>query len=264
MPKFTIRNFEELEYQSKEALNELCAKLSFAGGDIKKIMITSSHPQEGKSFVTMNLLRTFASLGYKVVLVDADIRASQLQKAYDIRIEGVENPTGKYPGLSRYLAGNCKAEEILGGTNIPNAYMILAGNTVSNSMPLLKKTRLRELLNALSKRFDIVLVDAPPVGTIIDAAQIATCCDGTLFVVQSDAVSRSHLINSLHKLEQADCPLLGTVLNQYDDRDYANKYYYSGNYYYNRYNPYESQERPRKKQPQRRAPQPRTSTRKGR
>ena len=260
MPKFIIRNFKELEYQSKEAMNELCTKLSFAGGDIKKIMITSSHPQEGKSFVTMNLLRAFANLGYKVVLVDADIRASQLQRTYDIRIEDVENPTGKYPGLSRYLYGSCKGEEILGSTNIPNAYMILAGSTVSNSLHLLKKLRLKNLLNALAESFDIVLVDAPPVGTIIDAAQIATYCDGTLFVVQSNAVSRSHLLNSLHQLEQTDCPLLGTVLNQYDDRNYANKYYYSGSYYYNRYN--SADERPQSRR--RSASQQGNSTRKRR
>ena len=243
MPIFNIRNFIDLEYQAKEAMNTLCTNLSFAGGDIKKIMITSSHPQEGKSFVSMNLMRAFASLGLKVVLVDADIRASQLQRAYDIRIEGVENPTGKYPGLSRYLAGKCTLEEIIGRTSVPNAWMILAGGTVSNSLPLLKTQRLKHLLTILADKFDIVLVDAPPVGTIIDAAQIATICDGTLFVVQSNAVSRSHLTNSLYQLEKTGCPLLGTVLNQYDDRDYTKKYYYSGNYYYNRNNPYDTRSR---------------------
>lgn len=239
MPIFEIRNFEQLEYQAKEAINTLCTNLSFAGGDIKKIMITSSHPQEGKSFVTMNLMRSFASLGMRVVLVDADIRASQLQKAYEIRI-GELGPDGKYPGLSKYLAGRCTLEEVIGRTNVPNAWMILAGNTVSNSLPLLNTPRLKNLLNALASKFDIVLVDAPPVGTIIDAAKIATSCDGTLFVVQSNAVSRSHLTSSLHQIEKTGCALLGTVLNQYDDRDFGNKYYYSGNYYYNRYNPYDS------------------------
>lgn len=249
MPIFHIRNFIDLEYQAKEAMNTLCTNLSFAGGDIKKIMITSSHPQEGKSFVSMNLMRAFASLGLRVVLVDADIRASQLQKTYDIRIEGVENPVGKYPGLSRYLAGKCSLDEIIGKTNIPSAWMILAGGTVSNSLPLLKTQRLKYLLTALADKFDIVLVDAPPVGTIIDAAQIATICDGTLFVVQSNAVSRSHLANSLHQLEKTGCPLLGTVLNQYDDRNYTKKYYYSGNYYYSRSNPYDTRSRKQSSNP---------------
>ena len=247
MPTFHIRNFTDLEYQAKEAMNTLCTNLSFAGGDIKKIMITSSHPQEGKSFVSMNLMRSFANLGHRVVLVDADIRASQLQRVYDIRIEGIENPTGKYPGLSRFLAGKCTLDEVIGKTNVPNAWMILAGSAVSNSLPLLKTQRLKQLLTVLADKFDIVLVDAPPVGTIIDAAQIATLCDGTLFVVQSNAVSRSHLANSLHQLDKTGCPLLGTVLNQYDDRDYTKKYYYSGSYYYSRNNPYDTP--PRKQAP---------------
>lgn len=253
MPTFEICNFEQLEYQAKEAVNTLCTNLSFAGGDIKKIMITSSHPQEGKSFVTMNLMRSFASLGMRVVLVDADIRASQLQRSYEIRIDNVGGD-GKYPGLSRYLAGRCSLENVIGKTNVPNAWMILAGNTVSNSLPLLKTQRMKNLLNALAGNFDIVLVDAPPIGTIIDAAQIATSCDGTLFVVQSNAVSRSHLTTSLRQIEKTGCTILGTVLNQYDDRDYGNKYYYSGNYYYNRGNPYDSRSAQTKKPRQQETP----------
>jgi len=245
MPSFEIVNFQSLDYQAKEAINTLCTNLSFAGGDIKKIMVTSTHPQEGKSFVSINLMRSFASLGMRVVLVDADIRASQLQKAYDIRI-GNPGVDGRYPGLSRYLAGRCSVEEIIGKTNIPNAWMILAGSTVSNSLPLFNGPRLKNLLNALAERFDIVLVDAPPVGTIIDAAKVATVCDGTLFVVQSNAVSRSHLSSSLRQIEKTGCPVLGTVLNQYDDRVYGNKYYYSGDYYYNRKNDHSDRPKPRR------------------
>lgn len=234
MPSFNIRYFEPLEYQAHEAVNTLCTNLSFAGGDIKKIMITSCHPQEGKSFIAMNLMRYFAGLGMRVVLVDADIRASRLQSAYGIRIENIESVDGKYPGLSRYLSGRCTLNEIIGKTNIPNAYMILAGSTVTNSLPLFNTPRLKNLLNALSAKFDIVLVDAPPIGTIIDAAKIATACDGTLFVIQSNAISRSHLASSLQQIEKTGCCILGTVLNQYDNSVYGNKYYYEGSHYYNK------------------------------
>lgn len=241
MPNFEIRSFLQPEYQVKEAVNTLCTNLSFAGGDIKKIMITSCHPQEGKSFISMSLLRAFAQLGMRVVLVDADIRASQLQRAYDIRIDG-ESSSAHYPGLSRYLAGRCTLEDVLGPTSIPNAWMILAGRTVTNSLPLFSTPRLKSLLNALSEKFDVVLVDAPPVGTIIDAAKIATVCDGTLFIVESGTVSRSQFQRALHQIELTGCALLGTVLNQYDDRSYGNKYYYSG-YYSSRYR---SEEKPRR------------------
>lgn len=232
MPRFEIRNFPVLEYRAKEAMNTLCTNLSFAGGDIRKIMITSSHPQEGKSFVAMNLMRTFANLGMHVVLVDADIRASRLQRTFNIRIDDLQTADMRYPGLSRYLAGRNSASEILGETNIPNASMILAGSTVANSLPLFNTPRFSRLLDALAKQFDIVLVDAPPIGTIIDAAKMAASCDGTLFVVQSNSVSYPHLINSLRQIEKTGCSLLGTVLNQYDDRESSNKYYYYADNYY--------------------------------
>ena len=231
MPYFEIRNLPELEYRAKEAMNTLCTNLSFAGGDIRKIMITSSHPQEGKSFIAINLMRAFASLGMRVVLVDADIRASQLQRIYGIRVTSSQGVAIQYAGLSRYLAGRCALEDILGKTNIPNASMVLAGSAVTNSLPLFNTPKLEKLLDALAKEFDIVLVDAPPVGTIIDAAKIATVCDGTLFVVQSNNVSRTHLLNSLHQIEKTGCSILGTVLNQYDDHETTNKYYYYDDYY---------------------------------
>lgn len=229
IPTLEIRRFDPLEYQAREAFNTLSTNLSFAGGDIKKIMVTSCQPQEGKSFVTMNLMRSFAELGMRVVLVDADIRASALQSSYDIRF--ISEADQRYPGLTRYLAGRCPLEDILSRTNIPNAWMILSGRLVINSLPLLNSKRLGDLLQALAQQFDIVLVDAPPVGTIIDAARIATLCDGTLFVVQSQAVSHFQLKNAIHQIEKAGCSILGTVLNQYDDRMYADKYYYSGKYY---------------------------------
>ena len=230
MPTFEIKRFNPLDYQAKEAVNTLCTNLSFAGGDIKKIMVTSCHPQEGKSFITMNLMRNFASLGMRVVLVDADIRASALQAVYGIQIDGA-GMDAKYPGLAGYLAGRCSLEDVLGRTNIPNAWMILSGRKVINSLPLFNTPRLNSLLDLLATKFDIVLVDAPPVGMIIDAAKIATACDGTLFVVESGTVARSHLQRSLSQIEKTGCSILGTVLNRYDDREYGSKYYYSGGYY---------------------------------
>lgn len=233
MPRFEIRNFDSPDFQVREAVNALCTNLSFAGDDYKRIMLTSCFPSEGKSFVSMNMLRTFAQLGMRTVLVDCDLRASQLQNRYKILVES-DIPDFRYPGLTRYLAGRCSAEDILGATNIPNAWMILAGRTVSNSLPLLNTARLKKLLESLAEQFDIVLVDAPPVGTIIDAAKIASACDGTLFVVESGVVSRAKLSNALKQIERTGCTLLGTVLNQYDDRLSSNKYY-SANSYYNHY-----------------------------
>ena len=230
MQRLTIERFKALSYESNEAMNALCTNLFFAGGDIRRIMITSCRPQEGKSFVAMNLLRSMAALGKKVVLVDADIRASALQGSYGIRAESEGG--GKLRGLTHYLAGQCPTEDVLYQTDLLNAWMVLAGKTVNNSLPLLNTPRLGTLLDDLARRFDIVIVDAPPVGTIIDAACIASSCDGTLFVVQSGEIPARELQESIHQIEKSGSPILGTVLNKYDERRYGTRYYYGKNSYY--------------------------------
>lgn len=244
MLKMEINRFGQLDYHAKEAINTLCTNLSLAGGDFKKLMLTSSHPEEGKSFVAMNLMRSFAELGLRVVLVDADIRASRLIGTYDISIEAEE---GKKPmGLSAYLAGRCSLEDILGSTNIPNAWMVLAGKTVINSLSLFSTRRFDTLVNKLAENFDIVLVDAPPIGTIIDPARIAESCDGMLLVVQSGAVVVQELASVIRQIEKTRCPLLGTVLNKFDDKQYGNKYYYRKYGSYGKYYHEDSRKRPAK------------------
>ena len=229
MLEMEIRHFEPLDYYANEAFNMLCTNLFFTGGDIKKIMVTSCHSREGKSFTTMNLMRSLAGLGMRVALVDADIRASRLQETFNIRVNMPEGQ--RYAGLARYLAGVCGMSDVLAKTNIPNASMVLAGRNVLNSLPLLNSHRLTELLDALAEKFDIVLVDAPPVGMVIDAAKIATRCDGTLLIIQSGTVHRHELQRVLFQIEKTGCPILGTVLNQFDEQKYDDKYYYSKTYY---------------------------------
>lgn len=233
MLKMEICRFGQLDYHAKEAVNTLSTNLSLVGGDYKKLLLTSCHPGEGKSFVAMNLLRAFAELGLKVVLVDADIRASSLIGTYDIRVESETSKT--VLGLSAYLAGRCSMNDILGSTNIPNAWMVLAGKTVINSLSLFASPRFGKLMDELAERFDIVLVDAPPIGTIIDPVRIAEHCDGMLMVVQSGAVVVQEFASVLKQIEKTKCPLLGTVLNKFDEKRFGNKYYYSRYGKYSKY-----------------------------
>lgn len=229
MVEMQLRRFPRLDYQSNESINTLCTNLFFAGGDYKKLMLTSCRPGEGKSFVGMNLMRSLANMGMRVVLVDADIRASKLQNTYGIVPE--TDLSMKYQGITRYLTGKCSVDDILIQTDIPNAYMVLAGKTVNNSMPLLNTMRMRQLLDNLADRFDIVLIDTPPVGTVIDAARILDSCDGVIFVIQSEAIRPRELQIALMQIQKTGKPLLGTVLNQFDDKKYGDKYYYYNSYY---------------------------------
>lgn len=226
MKKLTFTRFKALDYACTEALNTLCTNLSFAGSDVKKIMVTSCQSSEGKSFLTMNMMRTLAGLGKKVVMVDADLRRSMISSRYGMR-SSEENELG----LAHYLAGMCSIEEILYATSIDDAYMVPVGREVSNSLSLLSTPRLTLLLNQLAKTFDVVLVDAPPVGIIIDAAEIAKFCDGTLLAVSYNKVSRRELGEARRQIERTGCKVLGAVLNNVVFDTYSSKRYYSKSYY---------------------------------
>ena len=139
-------------------------------------------------------------------------------------------PEEKY-GLSHMLAGMVEEDQVLYQTNISGAYMVPVGREVSNPLPLLNSPRFAHLLNYLAQRLDYVLVDAPPVGTVIDAAQIAKNCDGTLIVVNYNSVRRQELLDVKEQLEQTGCPILGTVLNMVEYDNYLSKKYYYRSYY---------------------------------
>ena len=100
-------------------------------------------------------------------------------------------------------------------------------------MPLINSPKLRELLDFLADNVDYVIVDAPPVGAVIDAAQIAKSCDGTLIVVNYNQVRRQELIDVRDQLEQTGCPILGTVMNQVKFDNYLGRKYYYKSYYSN-------------------------------
>ena len=234
MKKLMLTKFEPLDYAANEAINTLCANLTFSGAGIRKIMITSSQAAEGKTLTTMNMMRTFAALGKTVVYVSGDLRRSPIVQAYGIRFEGEDTV-----GITHYLAGMASAAEVVYQTNIPGAYLVPVGRDVSNSLSLLSTPRLPALLDYLASAFDIVLVDSPPIGVIIDAAEIAKSCDGTLIVVNYDGVRRQELVKVKEQLEQTGCPILGTVLNMVKLDNYLSKKYYYKSYYSYGYNAYD-------------------------
>lgn len=224
MVNMEIRRLAMPAYPIANAINTLCMNLSFANG-LKTIMLTSCHPQEGKSYVAMHMLHTMAvNFGMRVILVDADIYASELRSSFGIRIASERN----YSGLSGYLNGQCDIKDIIGKTNIPNADIILSGKTGANSISMYNSVRMKSLLEQLASAYDMVIVDTPPIGTIIDAARIAALCDGALFVVASGEVRARKLKEAVSQIEKADCPIVGYVLNKSTEKKKDDVYYYDG------------------------------------
>lgn len=233
MNKLTISRFASLAYTGQEALNTLCTNLSFSGLDVKKIMITSSHASEGKTFISMNIMRTMAKYGKKVAYVDADLRRSSVTSKYWLKFEDEQNRFG----LAHYLAGLADLERVVYETNLENAWMVPVGRTVTNPMPLLNSKRFEALLNYLAQEMDYVIVDVPPTGVVVDSSEIAKSCDGVLLVVDYDKVHGKEFADVKSQMEQTGCPILGAVLNQVKMNAFmSRKYYFKTKYgYYSDY-----------------------------
>lgn len=236
MKQLKITKFPALDYAGSEAFNTLSTNLSFAGENIKKIMITSCHASEGKSYLSINLARALAQRGKRVALVDADLRRSMINSTYGVRFEHDKSGGS---GLSHFLAGMVGMDEVVYQTDITNMLMVPVGREVPNPLALLSGRHFEELLDTLAKMVDYVIVDAPPVGVVIDAAEIAKVCDGTMIAVHYNDVRRQELLDVKQQIEKSGCPILGTVLNQVDYDNYlGRKYYYKSYYKYSRYKKY--------------------------
>ena len=221
MPYLEIAQFPENDFVSHEAMNTLCTNLSYCGTDVRKVMITSRYAGEGKSYVSMNLMRTLTRLGRSVVLVDTDLRASGIQTDYHLRYM-----TEKHYGLSEYLSGHCTVDDVVYQTNFPGAYIIPAGHEAPNPLQLLDTANMKELVEWLSRRFDVVLIDTPPVGVLVDAVAMAKFCDGALLVVGYRKGSQNEISDAVKNIRQTGCKMLGAVLNGVKFKSLSNKHYY--------------------------------------
>ena len=225
MNQLSIGRFPELDYACGEAMNTLCTNLFYCGENIRSVLLTSRYEQEGMSSIAMNVMRTLAGYGKRVVLVDADMRRSHLVHRYGM------TTTGELTGLAHYLAGQCELEDAIYETNVYGACIIPAGRDVSNPLPLIDSPYFGAMLNELANAFDLVIVDAPPVGVVIDAAVMAKECDGCVFVVEYNKTRRRDLSSAKHQMEQSGCQVLGTIINKVTFDSLSEKKYYNKGYY---------------------------------
>ena len=230
----TLTDLKPGDYFYKEALKTLRTNLQFSGKNNKVILLTSAYSNEGKSDISFNLAVELGNAGKKVLLIDADIRKSVYKSRYDIKEETL--------GLSQYLSGQVEQiDQVVYKTNYENLYMILAGPYAPNPTEMLGDEQFGQLLKAARQVFEYVIVDTPPLGSVVDAAVIAQYCDGALLVVRSDATSHRACQRAKAQLERSGCKILGAVLNRDSVKGrnvYRNKYYSRSYYRYGRYGGY--------------------------
>lgn len=225
MNKLFINEDEIMSQQAREVFRSFRSNIEFTGVDNRAIVITSCLPADGKSTVSLRLAMTFAESEKKTVLVDADMRRSVLMRR--VRAEG----DNKSVGLSHVLSGQKSVTEALYETNLKNLYVIPSGKFPTNSTELLGNSRFEELIIALKKTFDYVIVDTPPLGSVVDAAVAAKRCDGSVLVISEGKDSRKMTKSVLEQLKAANPNFLGVAMNNVEVR--KNNYYYKR--YYNYY-----------------------------
>lgn len=233
MRSVNLEKLEELSYGKKEAFNSLRTNISFCGADIQVIAFTSSTPDEGKSSTVMELGRALAEDGKKVLVVDADLRKSVLVGRHHAKAE-----KGNILGLSHYLSGQSKLEDVLHSTNVENLDIIFAGRTTPNPTELLGNHYFGELIEMARKKYEMVLIDTPPLGSVIDTAIIIPGCDGVILIVEANKCSYKFILDVKKQIQVTGCRILGVVLNKVkvEKGGYYNRYYKG--YYKGYYKPY--------------------------
>jgi len=183
---------------------------------LKRILVTSSTPAEGKTFVAANLAQSFIRQeNRRVLLIDSDLRASRLH----LHVGASEKP-----GLSDYLRGDADEYQVTQVEKDGNLCLIPGGSEVSNPSELLHSDRMKQLLDRMSLIFDWIILDSPPTLAVHDASILADMCDGVLFVVRAGSTDFELATKASSEFREKN--LLGVVLNRVDKGDSYGGYYY--------------------------------------
>lgn len=187
-----------------------------AAQPLKKLLITSSTPAEGKTFVAANLAQSFIrQTDKRVLLIDSDLRASRLH----MHLGAPEKP-----GLSDYLRGEYDEFQVTQLGSGGNLCLIPGGGDVTNPSELLHSDRMKQLLERMSLLFDWIILDSPPALAVHDASILADMCDGVLFVVRAGTTDFEVAAKASAEFQEKN--LLGVVLNRVEKGDSYGDYYY--------------------------------------
>ena len=199
-----------------ERVRGVRTSLGFAAGKdaLRTLVVTSPNSSEGKSSTAVNLAMSFVQAKKRVVLIDADMRRPRLHQVF-------EPPIGRETdGLARVLAGKCTLDEaLLVGGDVPEGMSILlCGEVPPNPSELLESPQARKLLAELGERFDLVVLDTPPVLPVTDPLILARLADGVVVVARCQSTTRAELQRAIGTLRRSEANLLGVVLNEVDAR----------------------------------------------
>ena len=213
-----------------EMFRNLRTNIQFMNADSEKkvMLVTSTIPGEGKSYVSANLAAAFAQLDKKVLIIDTDMRKGRQYSLFNLHPR---------PGISNFLSGVVdqdfvgqkeNIENYIQETDVDNLYLIPAGSVPPNPSELLVSNKMRNIIDRLKEHFDIVIFDAPPSLIVADALILARLVDFNILVCAQNTTRMEDLNKSKMAIENVGGKVAGVVLNkvQVTTKRYENSYYY--------------------------------------
>ena len=214
---------------TSEVFRTLRTNIQFMNNrNLHSLVVTSTLPGEGKSFISSNLAITFAQTGKRTIIIDADMRKGRIYNAFGV---------SQIPGLSNYLSGidengstsDKKITGFIQETSIENLYVISAGNVPPNPAELLVSDRMMDGLDFLKTLFDIIIFDTPPSLLLTDSAILSRLVDTTIIVTEHNKTKNEDLAKVKKDIENVGGKIGGVVINKIpvSVKKYNEAYYYS-------------------------------------
>jgi len=213
-----------------EAFRTLRTNITFAGVDtpLRRIVVTSSVPQEGKTTISSNLAVVLAQGDKKAALIDADLRRPQVHQKF-----GLSNRAGL---TNLFMRSVDAMTGILQTTEMTNLSIITSGILPPNPSELLTSKKMGQILDRLNQDHDIIIIDTPPVLTVTDAAAMSPSMDGVILVAKPGVTKLSAMAQTIEQLRAVGANILGVVMN--DVKPSSRKYGYYYSHYYSKYSDY--------------------------
>ncbi|MDD4212892.1 MAG: CpsD/CapB family tyrosine-protein kinase [Bacilli bacterium] len=209
------------ETHVQESFEKLQVNVGLASVDekVKVIQITSSTQDEGKTTVAVNLAFSYINRGFKVLIVDLDLRRPKIHRNFELPNEN---------GIVDYASGKCAKEALIKHTKY-GIDVVFSGNKTPYPAKILESEMIRSLLSEAKEVYDYIILDTPPVSVVVDPILVSKYVDGTLFIVQAEKTKKAIIKESLHTLENAQANVLGLVITSVKEKytKYNYKYYYS-------------------------------------
>lgn len=224
-PNLDLDKPKTYHHDELEAYKQLRTNIEFTSLDtsLQVLAVTSTDAAEAKTTTSINLAKVMAAQKNKVLLMDCDLRISDVHK-----ILKLSNRTGLTNALINHdlslaaLSKHIQTVKVPGGIN--DLFVLTSGSTIPNPLEVLSSKRFKELLAVLKEHFNFIVIDSPPVMPIADAIPISLASDGVLFCIASHQTQKERAVQAITQLRRANANIIGTVMTMIPSR--SNSYYY--------------------------------------